>query len=151
WPLSASAWRTRLRSASECTPRSAATCAIGRFDSNTSRTPRSINSCGYFRPLGIAGESPLPRTDHPGSEASVKPGLAQTARAPSGEEWCVSRRWVSRPKPHWRKLNLGKPSGDGLLSIPDVGGPDEFVPGLALIVAVFVFAVVLIPLLLFGI
>src|SRR5205085_1909514 len=26
-------------------------------------TPRSINSCGYFRPLGIYGASPLPRTE----------------------------------------------------------------------------------------
>jgi hypothetical protein len=53
--------------------------------------------------------------------------------------------------PRWRKVNLGKPSGEALFSIPDIGGPDEFAAGLALIVAAFVFALVLIPLLLFGI
>ncbi len=45
----ASAWRTRLRSDSGPIPSSAATCATGRPDSNTSRAPRSNNSSGYFR------------------------------------------------------------------------------------------------------
>jgi hypothetical protein len=53
--------------------------------------------------------------------------------------------------PRWRHVNLGKPSGEALLSVPDVGGPGELAAGLALIVAVAVFALVLIPLLLFGI
>ena len=45
------------------TPRSAATCAIGRPDSNTSRTPRSNNSSGYFLGRGMTRRSPLPRTE----------------------------------------------------------------------------------------
>src|SRR5437016_4872455 len=50
-------------------PRSWATCAIGRFDSNTSRTARSRNSSGYFLGLAIAGASPSARTE-PGIGAS---------------------------------------------------------------------------------
>src|SRR5712691_6040845 len=75
-PASASAWRTQRRSASRWIPRSRATAAIGRPDSNTSRTARSRNSSGYFFGRGIAGGSPLPRTDRPGFEASVKPSPA---------------------------------------------------------------------------
>ncbi len=48
WPASASAWRTQPRSDSAPTPRSAATCAIGRPDSNTKRTARSRSSGEYF-------------------------------------------------------------------------------------------------------
>src|SRR6266567_380184 len=50
-------------------PRSWATCAIGRFDSNTRRTARSRNSSGYFLGLDIAGASPSARTE-PGIGAS---------------------------------------------------------------------------------
>src|SRR6266508_1547875 len=53
-------------------PRSWATCAIGRFDSNTRRTARSRNSSGYFLGLDIAGASPSARTE-PGIGASKKP------------------------------------------------------------------------------
>ena len=38
-------------------PKSLATCAIGRPDSNASRTPRSINSCGYFDGLPMTRNS----------------------------------------------------------------------------------------------
>src|SRR5581483_5337564 len=76
FPESASAWRTHWRRDSYFTPRSAATWAIGRPDSNTSRTARCFNSSGYFLGLGIFGGSPLRRTDHPAFEVSVKPGLA---------------------------------------------------------------------------
>ena len=67
-PLSASACRTRLRNTSELTPRSLATCAIGRPDSNTSRTPRSSNSSGYFRGLAIVAEHPFRPGHHPGPQ-----------------------------------------------------------------------------------
>src|SRR6266511_419864 len=52
-------------------PKSWATCAIGRFDSNTRRTARSRNSSGYFLGLDIAGASPSARTE-PGIRASKK-------------------------------------------------------------------------------
>ena len=61
-------------------PEIVATCRIGRPDSIASRTPRSISSSGYFRPRGIAGGSPVPRTDRPRFGASAKPGLAHTER-----------------------------------------------------------------------
>lgn len=41
------------RSTSELTPRSPATCAIGRPLSSANRTPRSNSSCGYFRGLAM--------------------------------------------------------------------------------------------------
>jgi hypothetical protein len=61
-----------LRNVSAGTPISAATCAIGRPDSNTSLIPRSINSRGYFLGRDIHGESPDPRTDRPRNRTSVK-------------------------------------------------------------------------------
>jgi hypothetical protein len=76
-PPSASAWRTHTRSVSRCTPRSAATWATGRPDSNTSRTARSRSSPGYFFRAGNDQASTSSRTDHPGFEASAEPGLAR--------------------------------------------------------------------------
>src|SRR5215216_4723435 len=65
--------------------RSAATCAIGRPDSNTSRTPRSSNSSGYFLGRAMGLRTPLSRIiflvreplENPGW---LKPGLAQSPR-----------------------------------------------------------------------
>src|SRR5712691_2270016 len=75
-PSSASTWRTYLRSVSDGNPRSAATCAIGRPDSNTSRAARSKSSTGYFLALGMTDLSF--RQADPGIEVSVKTGMAQT-------------------------------------------------------------------------
>jgi hypothetical protein len=66
-------------------PKSRATCAIGRPLSSVSRTPRSINSSGYFLALGIPEDSPSPRTK-PRIRASVNAGLAQC-----GGAWCRER------------------------------------------------------------
>src|SRR6266545_5813595 len=77
-PASASAWRTHSRSASRCTPRSLATCAIGRPESKTRRTARSRRSSGYFLERGIWLEGFLSPGSNPGFEASVKAGTAQT-------------------------------------------------------------------------
>ena len=65
-----------LAQRSDGRPISRAICATGRPDSIASRTPRWINSSGYFLGRGIAGGSPDPRTDRPRFEASAKPGLA---------------------------------------------------------------------------
>jgi hypothetical protein len=46
-------------------PRSRATWEIGRPDSSARRTPRSLNSSGYFFWAGIRGGSPRRRTDRP--------------------------------------------------------------------------------------
>src|SRR4051794_31164123 len=59
-------------------PRSRATCAIGRPDSNTNRTARSRNSSSYLRGRDIDRSSTSSRTDHPGFEASAEPSLAQS-------------------------------------------------------------------------
>ena len=66
-PSFASTCRRYFRSVSDGNPRSAATCAIGRPDSNTSRVARSNNSTGYFLALGItdllpAGQTPYHRS-----------------------------------------------------------------------------------------
>jgi hypothetical protein len=54
-------------------PRSLATCAIGRPDSNTSLTPRSSSSSGYLRGLAIFAEHPFRPGHHPGPQ-----GLRET-------------------------------------------------------------------------
>src|SRR5215204_59919 len=72
-PSSASTWRTCLRNVSGGTPRSRATCAIGRPLSNTSRAPRSSSSGGYFPGRDISRSSTSSRTEDPGIEVSVKP------------------------------------------------------------------------------
>src|SRR5829696_8684898 len=91
-PSFASTCRTYFRSVSDGNPRSAATCAIGRPDSNTSRVARSNNSTGYFLALATTGASPSARTA-PGSQVSVKPGMAQT----------LARARVPRKAPHDRR------------------------------------------------
>ena len=52
-------------------------CAIGRSPSSASRTPRWINSSGYFFGRAMAAERLLRRGQNPRFEASVKPGPAQ--------------------------------------------------------------------------
>src|SRR5262249_60497761 len=73
-PSFASTCRTYLRNVSDGNPRSAATCAIGRPDSHTSRVARSNSSTGYFLALGMTDLLP---PDNPATEVSVKPGTAQ--------------------------------------------------------------------------
>jgi integrase-like protein len=63
---SASTCRTRLRSVSEWTPRSRATCAIGRPLSSANRTPRSSSSSGDVLDLDTAAKDLLSRGQHPG-------------------------------------------------------------------------------------
>jgi hypothetical protein len=85
----------------------------------------------------------------------------RSVTTPSGDEWRIGRRWISRSLPRWRKMRMGKISpGDAAeaawWSIPtpdfgDVGGLDDFAAAIALVVAAVVIALVLIPLLLFGI
>ncbi len=75
-------------------------------------------------------------------------------RAPSGQEWRVGRRWISRRIPHWRKVRMGKVrAGDAaeVLAIPDFGGLDDIGAAIFIVAAVFVVAIVVVPLLLFGI
>jgi hypothetical protein len=80
-------------------PTSAAICAIGRPDSNTSRTPRSINSSGYFLGRGMNTEF-LSR----GPKSSSQ-GLRQTGPAHVGS--CLLARHppllpVGAPPPYER-------------------------------------------------
>jgi len=70
-PMSASAWRTRLRSVSGCIPRSRATAAIGRPLSSASRTPCATSSSGYFFGRAITSAS-SPEDRNPRLEVSVR-------------------------------------------------------------------------------
>jgi hypothetical protein len=67
----------------------------------------------------------------------------RTVRTPQGEDWRVERRWTSR----------GLPAGHAALEAVSQGDPmmDNPAGALAVIVGGFVVAVVVIPLLLFGI
>lgn len=83
----------------------------------------------------------------------VRPPLrlgSSSACTPSGEQWRVGRRWVTRGLPRWRKVPAGKATAEAL-GLPDVQGPEDLAVALAVTVGVLVVAVVLIPLLLFGI
>src|SRR5215208_6927765 len=74
-PSFASTCRTYFRSVSDGNPRSAATWATGRPDSNTSRVARSNSSTGYFLALAITDSFHQGR--RPSIEVSVKSGMAQ--------------------------------------------------------------------------
>lgn len=48
---------------------------------------------------------------------------ARTVREPSGQEWRVGRRWISRRMPRWRKVRMGKVRAEDAadaLSIPEI-------------------------------
>ncbi len=112
-PLSASARLTRFRNVSRWIPRSSATCAIGRPLSSARRTPRSINSYGYFAGLGITTGSPFPRTK-PRNKAPVNTGLAQIAarwppqQAPEASGYALLVR--TRRTPPLRALSTTTPT-----------------------------------------
>jgi hypothetical protein len=79
---------------------------------------------------------------------------ARTVQTPSGQEWRIGRRWISRRMPHWRKVHVGKAhAGDitDALNIPTPADLDDIGAAILIIAAVIVVAVVVIPLLLFGI
>lgn len=87
------------------------------------------------------------------AEMRVRLG-ARTVRTPTGVEWRVGRRLISRRMPRWRKVRMGKVrAGDAaeVLTIPDLGGLDDIGAAVLIIAALAVVAVVVIPLLLFGI
>jgi hypothetical protein len=63
-----------LRNTSLVIPGSPATCAIGRPDSCTVRTPRKSSSGGYLRDLDITQHSPSSKPIRPGPGASTIPG-----------------------------------------------------------------------------
>jgi hypothetical protein len=78
-------------------PRSLATWAIGRSDSSARRTPRSLNSSGYFLLAGTRGGSPLARTDHPRFEVSMKAGMAHEESEAKGAEATCARKGMGTP------------------------------------------------------
>jgi hypothetical protein len=73
-----------------------------------------------------------------------------SASTPTGEEWRIGRRWVTRGRPRWRAVPTGKATAEAF-SVPDIGGPDDLAATLATILGAVVIAVIIIPLLLFGI
>jgi hypothetical protein len=78
----------------------------------------------------------------------------RTVQTPSGQEWCIGRRWINRRMPHWRKVHVGKAhAGDvaNALNIPAPAELDDIGAAILIIAAAIVVAVIVIPLLLFGI
>lgn len=73
--------------------------------------------------------------------------------APDGVQWRIGRLWINRRLPKWRRVRLGETASDAALiaPIPDAGLLEDPAGGVAVLVGVLAFAVVLIPLLLFGI
>jgi hypothetical protein len=73
-------------------------------------------------------------------------------RGPAGDEWRVGRVWTSRRMPSWRRVRVGGSASEAAWY---AAPPDGDLEGLALWVALFigtlVVAVILIPLLLFGV
>jgi hypothetical protein len=76
----------------------------------------------------------------------------RAVRTPSGAEWRVGRRWISRRMPRWRRVRLGDATGEpAALNMPDFGSLDDIGTGLLIVGGGIILAVILIPLLLFGI
>jgi hypothetical protein len=129
----ASTCRTYFRSVSDGRPRSAATCAIGRPDWNTSRVARSNNATGYFLALAITGASPL-HQDRPwqsglrqtrdGSvrhviDGGIRYGPNQGVRAFHSK----SRRAARPPNNLWPlPVQDGPASGIDMTWLPSAGG-----------------------------
>jgi hypothetical protein len=85
---------------------------------------------------------------------NAKPATRRVT-APTGIEWRVRRRWVSRRLPRLRHVS-GDAAGDVALGsgnwLPvDVGGLSDLEGWLVVVIALVVIVFVLIPLLLFGI
>lgn len=81
---------------------------------------------------------------------------AQAVQAPTGQEWHVGRRWITRRLPQWRKIPLdgngrGKDAAEAVFGFPNFGDLEDLGAILLVIAALAVFALILIPLLLFGI
>jgi hypothetical protein len=76
----------------------------------------------------------------------------RVVETPQGVSWRIGRLWVSRPMPRWRRVRLGDGASDAAwnIPIPDVGSIDDLAAVVFVLVGAVVFAVVLIPLLLFG-
>ena len=72
----------------------------------------------------------------------------RVVKSPQGE-WRVGRRWVVRKLPRWRKVTVGSAAAEALAL--DAPAPEELATALLLAVGAVVFAVIIIPLLLFGI
>lgn len=72
----------------------------------------------------------------------------KSTTTPDGVRWRVSRVWIDRSLPRWRKMRLGE-AGSELLDPSGMG--DSPVLWLAAVIGTIVPLVVVIPLLLFGI
>lgn len=77
----------------------------------------------------------------------------RVVETPDGVQWRIGRLWIGRPLPRWRRVRLGDAGSEAAWMIPisDGGSPEDLAAGVVILVGAVVFAVVLIPLLLFGI
>jgi hypothetical protein len=84
---------------------------------------------------------------------------ARAVQTPSGQVWLVGRRWAGRPMPRWRKMRSRKTSdderqidtADALFSVPNFDSVEDLGAAVFIILALAVVAIIVIPLLLFGI
>jgi hypothetical protein len=75
----------------------------------------------------------------------------RVVEAPNGVRWRIGRRWISRPLPRWRRVGTGDAASEAAWSLPDIGAVEDLPAAVMIGVGAIVFAVVLIPLLLFGV
>lgn len=80
---------------------------------------------------------------------------SRKATTPSGVEWRIGRRWISRPLPRWRGLRSKDTVEDVIdgwaIPIIDVGSFESPVAFLAGAAVAVLFALILLPLILFGV
>ncbi|MDE3069231.1 MAG: hypothetical protein KGJ43_00700 [Acidobacteriota bacterium] len=79
---------------------------------------------------------------------------SRSVTTPSGAQWRVGRRWIGRGLPRWRRISVrgaGANTADAISYMPDFGNIDDLGLELAILVGALVVAVVIVPLLLFGI
>jgi hypothetical protein len=101
------------------------------------------------------GTAPCPAVQS--ALAMRMPAGSRRVRTPSGAEWRVGRRWISRGAPHRRHVDVGKGAewvAERTPSNVDIFGVQSFegLEALAVLAVVaIVIAVVIVPLVLFGV
>jgi hypothetical protein len=74
----------------------------------------------------------------------------RSVTTPTGTRWTIGRVWATRSKPRWRKVHAeGAISEAAWITMPD--GLEELGAWVLIVVGSVLFAVILIPLLLFGV
>src|SRR4051794_35384171 len=106
-------------------PRSLATCATGRPDSKTSRTPRSSSSSGYLRGLAIVAEHSFRPGHHPGPRGLRETRDGSVAQLSEGlsRDVAPSERTTDRNDESPANAGLSRMRRRGLEPPPGYPGP----------------------------